>query len=299
MAKVLVEHAMPEVNGRTLHEYRFARPFLFYAWRRRALVQERYAAWLAQVPLALEIVYHPDTERIAGKLIRLFDAAGLRELAAGYRSRRLGQYTLEQQIWHVDRLLADRSLETYLVFRLYDAAFPLLNRLAGRHPDRWRDGLRIARAVGARARVCDHWEQQAEAYYYLGWLNENGASYKRGEFWARRNLALMDAHQVGDSLERAQGLSILAYLLQSQGDYAAARPLYERALAITERALGPDHPQTATSLNNLAGLLESQGDYAAARPLFERALAIFEARLGPEHPNTKIVRGNLAKLNDR
>ena len=41
-------------------------------------------------------------------------------------------------------------------------------------------------------------------------------------------------------------------LLQAQGDYAEARPLYERALAIPEKALGPDHPDVATSLNNLA-----------------------------------------------
>ena len=70
-------------------------------------------------------------------------------------------------------------------------------------------------------------------------------------------------------------------MLQSQGDYAAARPLFERALAIREKALGPEHPDTATSLATLAILLQAQGDYAAARPLFERALAVREKVLGP------------------
>jgi tetratricopeptide (TPR) repeat protein len=85
-------------------------------------------------------------------------------------------------------------------------------------------------------------------------------------------------------------------LLQAQGDYEAAQPLYQRALDIREQALGPKHPDTATSLNNLAGLLQAQGDYEAAQPLYQRALDILEARLGPDHPHTRIVRGNLASL---
>jgi tetratricopeptide (TPR) repeat protein len=37
----------------------------------------------------------------------------------------------------------------------------------------------------------------------------------------------------------AESLYNLAATLQAQGDYAAARPLYERALAIREKVLGP------------------------------------------------------------
>ena len=58
----------------------------------------------------------------------------------------------------------------------------------------------------------------------------------------------------------AASLGNLGYLLWSQGDYAAARPLYERALAICEATLGPNHPATAISLNNLGFMLRSQGD---------------------------------------
>ena len=44
----------------------------------------------------------------------------------------------------------------------------------------------------------------------------------------------------------------LGYLLDSMGDYAAARPYYERALAIREQVLGPDHPDTRSSRASLA-----------------------------------------------
>jgi hypothetical protein len=64
-------------------------------------------------------------------------------------------------------------------------------------------------------------------------------------------------------------LNSLAGLLQAQGDFAGARPLFERALTIREKALGPEHPDTAVSLNNLAGLLQAQGDLAGARPLLD------------------------------
>jgi tetratricopeptide (TPR) repeat protein len=86
--------------------------------------------------------------------------------------------------------------------------------------------------------------------------------------------------------DTATSLNNLAALLDSQGNYEGARPLYERALAIKEKVLGAEHPNTAISLNNLALLLYSQGNYEGARPLYERALSIREKVLGAEHPDT-------------
>ena len=53
----------------------------------------------------------------------------------------------------------------------------------------------------------------------------------------------------------AKSLNNLAMLLEAQGDYAGARPLYEKALAIRKEVLGERHPDYAKSLNNLAMLL--------------------------------------------
>jgi hypothetical protein len=51
--------------------------------------------------------------------------------------------------------------------------------------------------------------------------------------------------------ETATELNNLGFLLQAQGDFAAAQPLYRRALAIWERVLGHDNLSHAPHL--LAG----------------------------------------------
>src|SRR5262249_43540658 len=65
------------------------------------------------------------------------------------------------------------------------------------------------------------------------------------------------------------GAGVLAY---RQGDYAAARSLYEESLAIRREL--DDWRGIAASLNNLGVLAHEEGDYAAARPLYEESLAL-------------------------
>ena len=85
-------------------------------------------------------------------------------------------------------------------------------------------------------------------------------------------------------------------LLQDQGLYGQAEPLFKRALAISERSHGADHPSTATSLNNLAALYCDQGLYSQAEPLYRRALGICKQALGSEHPETAASLNSLALL---
>ena len=119
----------------------------------------------------------------------------------------------------------------------------------------------------------------------------------------RRRQAALRAG-VGDSGRRVLGkdhpdtatcLNNLAGLLQAQGDYAAAKPLYERALAIREAACWarpPRHRHRAST--TWRRLLQAQGDYAAAKPLYERALTILERVKGREHPDVATCLNNLA-----
>ena len=68
-------------------------------------------------------------------------------------------------------------------------------------------------------------------------------------------LAIAEKSQGPEHPATGTRLNNLAGLLEAQGDYAQAEPLFRRALAIAEKAQGPAHPETGRSLNNLAGLL--------------------------------------------
>eukprot|EP00741_Cyanophora_paradoxa_P000031 tig00000057_g29.t1 len=94
----------------------------------------------------------------------------------------------------------------------------------------------------------------------------------------------------------ALAMQNLAVLLKSQGDYAAARAMYEEALQLLKKALGTEHRDVAMTMQNLAGVLAEQGDYAAARPMYEEALHAYKKALGPEHPDVAMAMQNLALL---
>ena len=77
------------------------------------------------------------------------------------------------------------------------------------------------------------------------------------------------------SLTRAWALTGAGALAAVQGDFAAARALYEESLAI--RRQRGNRPGIALSLNSLGNLSYNQGDFAAARALYEESLAIRRA----------------------
>jgi tetratricopeptide (TPR) repeat protein/tRNA A-37 threonylcarbamoyl transferase component Bud32 len=94
----------------------------------------------------------------------------------------------------------------------------------------------------------------------------------------------------------ATSLNNLAFLLQAQGDYAAARPYFEKALAIRRQVLGEHHPDYAASLNNLAALCQDEGEYVQAESLYRQALAIQKQVRGEHHPTYAASLENLAAL---
>ncbi|CAM9785452.1 unnamed protein product [Ectocarpus sp. 4 AP-2014] len=86
----------------------------------------------------------------------------------------------------------------------------------------------------------------------------------------------------------------LALVLEKQGKYTEADPLYLRAIEVVEKMLGRDHPDLATSFNNRAGLLRAQGKHIEAEPLYERSHAILRKALGPGHPHVAVTLNNWA-----
>jgi hypothetical protein len=77
-----------------------------------------------------------------------------------------------------------------------------------------------------------------------------------------------------------------AQYLQTRGEPATARPLFERARDLRRSRLGDDHPDTLESASNLAGDLWEAGQYEPARQLAEDTLTRYRRVLGDNHPHT-------------
>jgi len=85
-----------------------------------------------------------------------------------------------------------------------------------------------------------------------------------------------------------------ASVLNSQGKYAQAQPIYEKVLEIRRRLLTDDNPHTAAGYNNLAFNLAAQGKLAQAQPLYEKALEINRRLLTDDNPHTAVSYNNVA-----
>ena len=121
----------------------------------------------------------------------------------------------------------------------------------------------------------------------LHWAEERGES-ERGlrlagalcQFWLARGYLregrkrLARLLQLGETsvppAVRAKGLAGAGHLAHNQGDYVAARRLFEASLALW-RELG-DTPGIATALNDLGWVAWRQGDYTVARTLSAESL---------------------------
>ena len=88
---------------------------------------------------------------------------------------------------------------------------------------------------------------------------------------------------------RAVALNWAAVLAQHQGDYAAARGLYEHSLALRRRL--DDRLGTAAALVGLGNLAALQGQLASARAQFEESLSI-----GRELGEPQVVAASLTNL---
>jgi predicted ATPase/DNA-binding SARP family transcriptional activator len=94
-----------------------------------------------------------------------------------------------------------------------------------------------------------------------------------GAAWPLVEERLAIAHEVGDRLGVAGGLTGLVYLALRQGEYATARSLCEEALPIAAET--GDRGQVATLLGVLGVVADAQGDLNAARSFSEESLAIW------------------------
>ncbi len=146
------------------------------------------------------------------------------------------------------------------------------------------DDLRVALAWGTSGGDPEPALRLATA---LGRFWEVRGHLSEGRSWLE---AALSAGGGGDlpSL-RAVALNWAAVLAQHQGDYAAARGLYEHSLALRRRL--DDRLGTSAALVGLGNLAALQGRLGAARGQFEESLAI-----GRELEEPQVVAASLTNL---
>jgi Tfp pilus assembly protein PilF len=88
------------------------------------------------------------------------------------------------------------------------------------------------------------------------WASPATAASSAGDVERIREQAVAPNHP-----EVAVALNNVAILLQTTGDYAGARTLFERALRIKEQVWHAGHPDVALALANLAQVHHLSGDF--------------------------------------
>ncbi|RDW73410.1 hypothetical protein BP6252_07317 [Coleophoma cylindrospora] len=137
---------------------------------------------------------------------------------------------------------------------------------------------------------------RAALLYNIAWYNFSRGYYTCAKEESQESLSIRTKILPSTDREIFSSMKMLAFVLQYQGKYDEAEPIYRQTLQLEEKILGQEHPDTLTSRHNLAGLLESQGKYDEAEPIYRQTLQLREKVLGQEHPDTLTSRHNLASL---
>ena len=182
----------------------------------------------------------------------------------------------EQSIW-LDRLESEHdNLRAALDWLNKSSETEAALRLAGALWQFWEVRGYLAEGRQRLARVLSLAGASARSNAYMKALYAAGfLADVQGDYAAARAIFernLAIHRQLGDKRAIAASTNNLGVVALRQGDYAAARALYEESLAIY-REFGVK-TAVASSLNNLGHLALCQSDYAAARSLYEESLAI-------------------------
>lgn len=105
---------------------------------------------------------------------------------------------------------------------------------------------------------------------------------------------ILEKLPMNDTMEKAEFISSIAFLLQYICYYEEAENLFEKSIKIREKLLGKEHLKIAIEYDNLADMYYYQGDYIKAGKLYKKVLNIRQVLVGENHPDTTKSYYNLA-----
>jgi predicted ATPase/class 3 adenylate cyclase len=182
-----------------------------------------------------------------------------------------------EQVEWLDRLQVEHdNLRAALDWRLAETGSVEALLLCGTLSRFWWTRGHLSEGRARCARVLEKTGNEQWPRERAAALNGAGAlAYYQGDFPAARGLyeeSLALFKELGDQKDIAVLLNNLGNAAIELGDYPGAQRLYEESLVI-RRQMG-DRIGIATSLSNLGNAVAEQGDYATARALAEESLAL-------------------------
>jgi tetratricopeptide (TPR) repeat protein len=268
----------------------------------------------APVPKATDVIARTLIDQAAVARARGDEAAALRDLRAARETARSADAAFEEAaaavgVMDITRSPDDLARAQPLVARALAivpagtaaeaGALHMLAAVSAAAGDREaaEASLRQAVEVWERAQDRRH-ERLAPSLCDLGLLLVGSGRLREAEALLRRGLAIDDAAppRVDRRARQVFTLEILASLVTSKGDSAAAEALLRRAVALAtlEPKLGP--ADVADALNGLANALLDRGETREAGRLAGRALALYEHVEGGRHAEMTEVLVTLASL---
>lgn len=133
-------------------------------------------------------------------------------------------------------------------------------------------GLSVGAALTVDRAAAGEFESEVETLTALA----KDARYDDALARARAYAERLKAGGADAGADYARMLGWQAYLLQVQGRFSDAEPLFQKSAAILEKVLPAAHPDIATSLNNLGFQYQVTDRLDEAESLYKRALALRE-----------------------
>ena len=109
-------------------------------------------------------------------------------------------------------------------------------------------------------------------------------------FLYEKVLGLIEKRVDWEHRDYADGLTHLAGVQSSLGQYQEALKGYIQVVEIDKKTIGNQHPLHGVHLNNLASTYEILGEYTQAMTLYEQSLEIVREQVGEMHPHFCLLR---------
>ncbi len=222
---------------------------------------------------ALAAAYTPAVERVAPRLVEIYEAVGDPAAAQAVRARWFVPNPVDASVWDALQALAAGPDDKRLLLR--HIAEDYRQTHLRRHPGDFLVSLRLAQTL---AQELKNVGSSGRILYYLGSVYSDLGDQQQALVYLEQALPL--SRQVGDKGGEAVTLTNIGLVYSNLGDKQQALAYYEQSLPL-RRQVGDRFGEVVTRYN-IAMVSEALGDLARAVAELEMVVALDEAIHRPD-----------------